>query len=62
MYLGRDTVADRQTALELLALQQLDVDISDAHNRWLEKVRAAVEGDGWEWNRANFLRYSGWVE
>lgn len=56
-YLRLETVPDYETAVHLLALQRLDTEVMEAHNRWLERAKAKVERSGREWNRENFLRY-----
>ncbi|KAA1248197.1 hypothetical protein F0Q45_21970 [Mycobacterium simiae] len=61
-YLRRRTIPDHETACELLAWQQLDIEITDAHGRWLEKVKAEVEQSGQQWTHANMLRYCEGIE
>ena len=57
-YLGRPTVSNRQAALELLALQRLDIAVTEAHADWLAKAKATVEQQGREWTRENLLWYA----
>ncbi|WP_156296382.1 hypothetical protein [Mycobacterium paragordonae] len=56
-YLRMRVVPDRETALELLAWQQLENEVLEAHNQWLEKVKTRIERSGLEWTRENLLRY-----
>lgn len=46
-----------EVAAELLAWSHLETEVMEAHGAWLEKVKAAIEGTGQEYNRATFLRY-----
>ncbi|VBA61226.1 hypothetical protein [Mycobacterium attenuatum] len=61
-YLRLRVAPDLGTALELFAWQRLEIDVLEAHNQWLAKVRSAVEREGGEWNRENFLHWAESVE
>jgi hypothetical protein len=50
-------IPDRETVLELMEWQQLEIEVLEANNAWLRKTKAAVERTGREWNRENFLRH-----
>jgi hypothetical protein len=50
------TISDHQTAVEFLELQRIEIDVIDAHNAWLARLKAKVEARGREWTRAEFLR------
>ncbi|MFV1504010.1 hypothetical protein [Mycobacterium kansasii] len=56
-YLRLETIPDHETAVQLLALQQLDIEVMEAHNRWLERVKAKVEAAGLPWTHENMLLY-----
>jgi hypothetical protein len=56
-YLRLTSIPDAATALEVMALQQLESEVLEAHNAWLRKAKATVERSGREWNRETFLRY-----
>lgn len=56
-YLRLRSVPDRETALELLAWQQLDVEVTDAYGQWLTEVKSWVEAAGLAWTHANMLLY-----
>lgn len=47
----------RETMLTVLVWQRLEIEVMDAHGAWLERVKAAIERSGREYNRATFLRY-----
>lgn len=55
-YLRLPSIPDRRTALEVLAWQRLDTEVTEAHAAWLEKAKSTVERSGREWNLEN-LRY-----
>jgi hypothetical protein len=56
-YLRLPSIPDAATALEVMALQQLENEVLEAHNAWLRKAKDTVERSGREWNRETFLRY-----
>ncbi|GJO30003.1 hypothetical protein NJB1507_37740 [Mycobacterium marinum] len=56
-YLRLKSVPDAATALELVAWQQLECEILEAHNTWLRRVKRAIESSGCEYTRESFLQY-----
>ena len=51
------SIPDFATALEVLAWQRLEIEVTESHANWLEKVKATVERAGRPWTRDEFLRY-----
>ncbi|MGV9827004.1 hypothetical protein [Gordonia sp. NPDC003429] len=41
---------------ELLGWQRLEIDVLNAHNKWLERLKARAERRGRTWDRTEFLR------
>ncbi|MCW2686151.1 MAG: hypothetical protein JWR37_1041 [Mycobacterium sp.] len=57
-YLRRRDIRDLDTALELLALQRLDIEVLEAHTAWLERARAEVLSQGRPWTVETMNRYA----
>lgn len=62
LYLGRETVPDQETALELLGWQQLDLEVTAAYEQWPAEAKSRVEAAGLPWTHENMLRHSEGVE
>jgi hypothetical protein len=56
-YLRLPSIPDAESALKVLACQQLEIEVKEAHIEHLEKTKTKVEQSGREWNRENYLRY-----
>lgn len=49
---------DYTAMLEILAWQQLEVDVLEAHTDWLARTKARFERNGWPWTVEELARRS----